>query len=144
MSCGAKLYENITIYNLFRNLIDYVTDAKRIGTILNLILKARRCSRCLKHLNQNEAYCLDCKFLSAHFNLMEQLYCQFQYDGLMKEMIHQYKFLKDYYLCELLAHLIEIPQTTYDYIVPIPSSPHDLSEHLEAVLKAKGFALIRF
>ncbi len=74
---------------------------------------------------------LDCKFLSAHFNLMEQLYCQFQYDGLMKEMIHQYKFLKDYYLCELLAHLIEIPQTSYDYIVPIPSSPaHDLSENI--------------
>ena len=43
---------------------------------------------------------------------MEQLYCQFQYDGLMKEMIHQYKFSKDYYLCELLAHLIEIPQTS--------------------------------
>ncbi|AWE60422.1 putative amidophosphoribosyltransferase, ComFC [Staphylococcus aureus] len=63
----------------------------------------------------------------------------------MKEMIHQYKFLKDYYLCELLAHLIEIPQTTYDYIVPIPSSPpHDLSRTfnpVEAVLKAKG---IRF
>lgn len=39
LSCGAKLYENITIYNLFKNLIDYVTDAKRIGTILNLILK---------------------------------------------------------------------------------------------------------
>ena len=39
LSCGAKLYENITIYICSRNLIDYVTDAKRIGTILNLILK---------------------------------------------------------------------------------------------------------
>ncbi len=41
--------------------------------------------------------------------------------------------------------MIEIPQTSYDYIVPIPSSPaHDLSRTfnpVEAVLKAKG---IRF
>ena len=111
--------------------MDYVTDAKRIGTILNLILKQGDVQRCLKHLNQNEAYCLDCKFLSAHFNLMEQLYCQFQYDGLMKEMIHQYKFLKDYYLCELLAHLIEIPQTTYDYIVQFLLRRHMIYlEHL--------------
>ncbi len=92
LSCGAKLYENITIYNLFKNLIDYVTDAKIIWDNIKLDIKARRCSRCLKHLNQDEAYCLDCS--NAHFNLMEQLYCQFQYDGLMKEMIHQYKFLK--------------------------------------------------
>ncbi len=33
LSCGADLYENITIYNLLTNLIDYVTDAKRIGTM---------------------------------------------------------------------------------------------------------------
>ena len=31
LSCGAKLYENITIYNCSRNLIDYVTDAKELG-----------------------------------------------------------------------------------------------------------------
>ena len=60
----------------------------------------------------------------------------------MKEIIHQFKFMKDYYLCELLAHLIEIPSTTYDYIVPIPSSASN--DHyrtynpVEAVLTAKG------
>lgn len=78
LSCGAKLYENITIYNLFKKPNRLCDRCKENWDNIKLDIKARRCSRCLKHLNQNEAYCLDCKFLSAHFNLMEQLYCQYQ------------------------------------------------------------------
>lgn len=49
LSCGTKLCENITIYNCSRNLIDYVTDARRWDNI-KLDIKARRCSKVLKTL----------------------------------------------------------------------------------------------
>ena len=53
--------------------------------------------------------------------LMSQLYCDYKYDGIMKETIHHYKFMKDYYLAEVLASKLTLPKTSYDYIVPIPS-----------------------
>ena len=52
---------------------------------------------------------------------MSQLYCDYKYDGIMKETIHHYKFMKDYYLAEVLASKLTLPKTSYDYIVPIPS-----------------------
>ncbi|MDN6572146.1 MAG: ComF family protein, partial [Staphylococcus equorum] len=38
-----------------------------------------RCVRCLKNLEENEEDCLDCLFLATKYNLMNQLYCQYQY-----------------------------------------------------------------
>ena len=52
---------------------------------------------------------------------MEQLFCDYSYDGMMKEIIHQYKIKRDFYLAEVLARKLVLPQTQYDYIVPIPS-----------------------
>ena len=52
---------------------------------------------------------------------MEQLYCDYKYQGIMKETIHQYKFMRDYELSKVLAHKLELPRTDYDMIVPIPS-----------------------
>ncbi len=52
---------------------------------------------------------------------MEQLFCDYSYDGVMKEIIHQYKIMRDFYLAEVLARRLVLPQTQYDYIVPIPS-----------------------
>lgn len=52
---------------------------------------------------------------------MDQLYCDFKYEGIIKEVLHQYKFMKDYYLAVLLAKMLKIPKIDYDYIVPIPS-----------------------
>ena len=52
---------------------------------------------------------------------MEQLFCDYSYDGMMKEIIHQYKIKRDFYLAEALARKLVLPQTQHDYIVPIPS-----------------------
>ena len=52
---------------------------------------------------------------------MEQLYCDYQYSGIMKEMIQQYKPMKDYYLAEVIASTTQLTKTSYDLIVPIPS-----------------------
>ncbi len=65
---GAKLYENITTYiNCSRNLIDYVTDAKRIGTILNLILKQGDVQGAQQPI-KTKRIVSHWKFLLAHFN----------------------------------------------------------------------------
>ena len=62
---------------------------------------------------------------------MEQLYCDYQYSGIMKEMIQQYKLMKDYYLAEVIASQLNLPKTSYDLIVPIPSQLNEtLKEHL--------------
>lgn len=51
---------------------------------------------------------------------MNQLYCQYQYKGMLKTLIHQYKFKKDVAICEILATQLQFPKISYDYIVPIP------------------------
>ena len=50
---------------------------------------------------------------------MERLYCDYQYSGIMKEMI-QYKLMKDYYLGGY-SLTTQLTKTSYDLIVPIPS-----------------------
>ena len=52
---------------------------------------------------------------------MNQLYCQYQYKGMLKTLIHQYKFKKDVAICEILATQLVALKISYDYIVPIPS-----------------------
>ncbi|WP_250543381.1 ComF family protein, partial [Staphylococcus pseudoxylosus] len=81
-----------------------------------------RCPRCLKLLAITETACLDCKFLMSKFKLMHQLYCNYQYQGIVKQLLHQYKFMKDMALAEVLAAQMQLPKNQYDYIVPIPSS----------------------
>ena len=81
----------------------------------------KRCTRCLNYKINTGDECLDCKCLNQQFTLMSQLYCDYKYDGIMKETIHHYKFMKDYYLAEVLASKLTLPKTSYDYIVPIPS-----------------------
>ena len=52
---------------------------------------------------------------------MDQLYCQYRYQGVMKDVLQQYKFMRDYELSNVLSEKLQLPQTDYDYIVPIPS-----------------------
>ena len=59
--------------------------------------------------------------LANRFQLMTQLYCDYQYTGIIKALIHQYKFMKDHYLAQVLAYQLKLPQIKYDYVVPIPS-----------------------
>ncbi|WP_306439807.1 ComF family protein [Staphylococcus marylandisciuri] len=52
---------------------------------------------------------------------MDKLYCDNNYEGIVKETIHQYKFLGDVALADVLAAQIRLPNETFDFIVPIPS-----------------------
>ena len=100
-----------------------------------------RCTRCLKPLAENETECLDCKFLAQRFTLINQLYCDYQYQGTVRDVIHQYKIAGDTALCEVIAEQISLPKKKYDYIVPIPSPlERDVKRTfnpVEQVLKAK-------
>lgn len=98
---------------------------------VKLIKNDQRCPKCLNYRDIKENECLDCQFLAKNFKLMEQLYCDYQYSGIMKEMIQQYKLMKDYYLAEVIASQLNLPKTSYDLIVPIPFQLNEtLKEHL--------------
>ncbi|NHA33493.1 ComF family protein [Staphylococcus schleiferi subsp. schleiferi] len=46
----------------------------------------------------------------------------FHYQGFIKTLFHQYKFLQDVALAEIFAYYIKIPAHDIDFIVPMPSS----------------------
>ncbi|MGW7831528.1 ComF family protein [Staphylococcus xylosus] len=105
----------------------YKKASKFCDSCLALWQKAKlspenRCQRCLKRLDINETACLDCKYLASKFKLMHQLYCNYQYQGIVKQLLHEYKFMKDVALAEVLAAQMQLPKMKYDYVIPIPSS----------------------
>ena len=75
----------------------------------------------MKLLNETEKLCSDCTELSSKYKLMNQLYCFYRYDGIVKEMLQQYKFKRDVAIAEIIAERIKLPHCKYDYIIPIPS-----------------------
>ena len=116
-----SIHEELSIFNFINHHNNFVKHAQNNGKPLNLISMIKRCTRCLNYKIKVSDECLDCKCLNQQFTLMSQLYCEYKYDGIMKETIHHYKFMKDYYLAEVLASKLTLPKTSYDYIVPIPS-----------------------
>lgn len=62
-----------------------------------------RCATCLKLRNETEILCSDCAELASKFKLMNKLYCHYRYDGIVKEMIQQYKFQRDVAIAEIIA-----------------------------------------
>lgn len=69
----------------------------------------------------SESPCFDCQFLKKKFQLMDQLHCDFKYQGVMKELLHQFKLMRDYDLATVFAKKLKLPKTSYDMIVLIPS-----------------------
>ena len=90
-----------------------------------------RCATCLKLRNETEILCSDCAELASKFKLMNKLYCHYRYDGIVKEMIQQYKFQRDVAIAEIIAEKVKLPHYKYDYIIPIPSLYLEIKkEHL--------------
>ena len=52
---------------------------------------------------------------------MERLYCDYQYSGIMKEMIQTIQTNERLLFSEVIASQLNLPKTSYDLIVPIPS-----------------------
>lgn len=120
LQCHSAINETLHARNLFKRrrklCCKCETQWKEIP-----INKTNCCPTCLKTLATEETHCLDCQFLAQKFKLMNQLYCNYQYEGVMKEVMHNYKFLKDVALSELLAYKLKLPKQDYHYIIPIPS-----------------------
>ncbi|MDM7863786.1 ComF family protein [Staphylococcus borealis] len=121
IQCGVHLDEPLSVFNFYRVPQRLCQPCLQMWESVRLIKDEQRCPKCLNDNNNKEGKCLDCQFLAKNFTLMDQLYCDYQYTGIMREIIHQYKLMRDYYLAEVLASQLQLPQTTYDLIVPIPS-----------------------
>ncbi|MCS4487327.1 ComF family protein [Staphylococcus americanisciuri] len=66
---------------------------------------------------------MTCEHLSDCLVRFDHIYAPFCYDGLMKALIQQYKFMRDVALSEVIARYMIWPPLMYDLIVPMPSSP---------------------
>ncbi|WP_436855114.1 ComF family protein [Staphylococcus caeli] len=113
----SEPFNALTFYKKTAKLCDQCTNQWQAIT---LTLK-HRCPKCLKLMNETESDCLDCAFLSQQYPLMQQLHCDYRYDGIMKDLIHQYKFMKDVAISDVFATQLRLPRGPYDVIVPIPS-----------------------
>ncbi|NWK84682.1 ComF family protein [Staphylococcus sp. GSSP0090] len=120
IQCDVKLTEMFDALNFYKKPAKLCVNCIALWEENKIVLEGR-CAKCLKKLEQGERECLDCAFLAAKFLLMNQLYCDYQYKGMVKQLIHQYKLLKDVALCEILAEQLRLPNRSYDYIIPIPS-----------------------
>lgn len=120
LQCRAPFIEQLDITNLFCS-VKNICDSCRAQWTEVQINEAKHCKRCLKRKNNNGSACKDCSYLGQRYKMMEQLYCQYNYKGVVKKILRQYKFMKDYALKEVIAQNIALPQNNYDYIVPIPS-----------------------
>ncbi|WP_323703042.1 ComF family protein [Mammaliicoccus sp. Dog046] len=101
----------------------------------------RRCQRCLKVLGKNEEACLDCQWLSQRYTLINQLYTLYDYQGIVKEVIHQYKLMGDV----ALGQIFQLPPKLikqYDYIIPAPIHPSKKTirtfDHVSYVLECNN------
>ena len=103
MFCMNPIHDVLHIYNFLNRLDNFVKNAKKWAAIKLFNDDEERCARCLNLKKTDTQVCLDCQFLENDFRLMEQLYCDYKYQGIMKETIHQYKFMRDYELSKVLA-----------------------------------------
>ena len=121
LHCKGYFTEPFNAVTLFKPATLFCKQCTKLWEKVKIKDNIKRCSRCLKYLSTEEQTCLDCKYLESNYTLMDQLYCQFQYDGVMKDLIKRYKFDKDVALCEQFASMMNLPKQHYDLIIPIPS-----------------------
>ncbi|WP_145387290.1 ComF family protein [Staphylococcus capitis] len=121
IQCMTPLKEIIHVYNIFKTPTPFCERCEQLWNNIRITHLDERCSRCLNIKTSDSNDCLDCQFLEKEFKLMDQLYCQYRYQGVMKDVLQQYKFMRDYELSSVLSEKLQLPQTDYDYIVPIPS-----------------------
>ncbi|MFT2139966.1 phosphoribosyltransferase family protein [Staphylococcus sp. GDY8P145P] len=88
-------------------------------------------------MSEKEETCLDCQWLSNKYPLINQLYTLYDYDGLVKALIQQYKLNGDV----ALNQVFQLPPKLfkhYDYVIPAPIHPNKLEQrtfdHVTTVL----------
>lgn len=78
-------------------------------------------------MSEEEETCLDCQWLSNKYPLINQLYTLYDYDGLVKALIQQYKLNGDV----ALNQVFQLPPKLfkqYDYVIPAPIHPNKLGD----------------
>lgn len=121
IQCDVPINDPLTFLNFYLPPRQLCSSCQQAWEEVRINSSEHRCHRCLKRLSEQESICLDCQFLQRHFTLMDQLYCHYNYQGIMKDTLHKYKFMKDHRLCLVLAQLLVLPKTSYDLVIPIPS-----------------------
>jgi competence protein ComFC len=123
IQCRTPFIEQIDIINMFK-CVNNICESCKLQWAEAQINVMEHCKRCLKRKCNSDVVCKDCLYLAQRYNLMEQLYCRYNYSGVVKKTLQQYKFMRDYALKEVIAQRITFPSNKYDYIIPIPS-PRD-------------------
>lgn len=118
--CHTYYSEPLNAFTFYKKASKLCDDCNHLWEVLKL-KTTNRCATCLKLRNETEILCSDCAELASKFKLMNKLYCHYRYDGIVKEMIHQYKFQRDVAIAEIIAEKVKLPHYKYDYIIPIPS-----------------------
>ncbi len=132
--CQNHINEVIDLLNLFsrQSLI-----CEQCANQLTFNHEARRCNRCLKVMSEEEEDCLDCQWLSNKYTLINQLYTLYDYDGLVKTLIQQYKLNGDVALNQVFQLPLKLFKQ-YDYVIPAPIHPNKLEQrtfdHVTSVL----------
>ncbi|MCO4341735.1 ComF family protein [Staphylococcus agnetis] len=77
-----------------------------------------RCSYCLGEYQNSK--CINCDSVKYVYTF-DSIDACFHYEGFYKTLFHQYKFLGDVALAQVIAKYISIKAQHYDYIIPVPS-----------------------
>ena len=77
-----------------------------------------RCNYCLGKIERQQ--CVNCTSRDYLYRFDSITAC-FHYDGFYKSLYHQYKFLGDVVLANVIAHAIRIPYHHFDMVIPVPS-----------------------
>ncbi|WP_305751897.1 ComF family protein [Mammaliicoccus sciuri] len=132
--CQNHINEVIDLLNLFSR---QSLTCEQCANQLTFNHEARRCNRCLKVMSEEEEDCLDCQWLSNKYTLINQLYTLYDYDGLVKTLIQQYKLNGDVALNQVFQLPLKLFKQ-YDYVIPAPIHPNKLEQrtfdHVTSVL----------
>ncbi|MGK9044861.1 ComF family protein [Mammaliicoccus vitulinus] len=138
MICQNPIIEEVDLLNFFSPISNICKDCELKLTFNHV---ARRCPRCLKILSDEEKACLDCVWLSKKYTLINQLYTIYDYQGLAKDLIQQYKLVGDV----AIAQIFQLPSRImkqYDYVIPAPIHPNKLAkrtfDHVTFVLDTQN------
>ncbi|KIX91664.1 hypothetical protein TP70_00925 [Staphylococcus microti] len=139
--CRTDIVEMLSFHNLFERP-HLLCERCRIHMAECMLDSTNRCPYCKGCLTDEQ--CMTCAHLSDCPVRFNQIFAPFCYANFMKELIQQYKFMKDVALAEVIARYMIWPQLTYDWIIPIPSSPSNDQARtfnpVKYVLTARGIA----
>ena len=141
--CHMDINEEPTLVSLFTKAEPLCFACREA---LTYKYEGERCGRCHQIVQLKTDVCGDCQSLMKLYPHINQIFSLTDYNEAMKQLMHRYKFVKDYALAEVLAVLCGFSFKPYDFIVPIPVSDKRMKERTynqtSAVLDVLGVKYI--